>query len=145
MRVPLRLLAHLFCTSTRVPLPNFRSISYFLYYLGLFKFNFQVYLFINCLFMRVPLRLLAHVFSTSTRVPLPNMRSISHFLYYLGLFTFNFQLYLFINCLLSASPYGSWHMYSVHWLQYVCQILDRYLISCTVSAFLHLNCSFIYL
>ena len=131
MRVPLRILAHVFCTSMRVPLPNFRSISHFLYNLGLFTFNFQLYLFINCVFMRVPLRLFAHVFCTSSRVPLPNFRWISHFLYNLGLLHLISNFIYLLIVYLCASRYGSWHMYSVRQREYLWQILGRYLIFCT--------------
>ena len=143
MRVPLQLLGHVFCTSTRVPVPNLVSISRFLYQNGLLTFNLWHYLFIICLIMRVPLRFLAPSFCTSIRVPVQNLESICRFLYQRGLFPFNLRLYLFINCLLCTFHYGSWHMYSTQRLEYLFKIWNRYVVSCTRQAFFHLIYGFI--
>ena len=78
--VPLRLLAPVFRTSTRVPVQNLGSISRFLYQRDNFTFNLQLYLFIICLLMRVPLQLLDPVFYMSTRVSVQNLGLISHFM-----------------------------------------------------------------
>ena len=161
MRVFLRLLAVVFCSSARVPVQNLGTISCFLYQRGLFTFKLRLYLFRISSFMGVPLRLLAPVFRSSTRTPLRNLGSISRFLQQIGLFTLYLRLYLFKICLFMGVPlrllapvfYKSTRVH-VHNLGQISRFLQQiglltfnvwhyFFIICLREAFLHLVDGFI--